>query len=208
MASFLAHIDFRINLSKSELSPTQNNTWLGAQWNTQELLVSLPSDKCINISQLVRSFLQTRSSSREDCEKFLGHATFAGFGSPLLNLRDKLMGPILLALGDKRPLPLPSYIWPALEWWTSITNLGIPFPFLERPPETLLWTDACETGWGAHNHLGEWIAGDWDQESAQLYMNLKELKAVALTVASPLVRKEASIRFFSDNSTTVQSIKR
>ena len=208
VAKLLSSLGFRLNFLKSELHPTQDITWLGARWDTNRLLVSLPQEKAQDFALMATHLLQTKSSSRKDWEKFLGQATFAGFVSPYINLRKKLLGPVLTILADPRQSTLPAYTWSALEWWTNQSNLTIPFLFHQRPPQTLIWTDACETGWGGHNQLGHWTAGDWDQESAQLHMNLKELKAVALTLESPLVPPGSSIRLFSDNSTTVQALKR
>ena len=178
--NLLVNLGFLINISKSQLVPSQEIIWLGALWDTKELLVYIPLEKRKEISNLVKEMLNSSVVTRKMWEKLQGHMTFAGFVSPHLNLMKKMIGPVL----DQAPLDphgiigIPQSTLQTLIWWSKVENLGYPYQFLSRPANVLVWTDACEKGWGGHDQWGNWVADDWDVSTQDLHMNLKELKAV------------------------------
>ena len=169
--------------------------------------LGLPVDKISKITGMASSFLTTRQTERVTWEAFLGQLAFACQIGPELNLRKKLLGPVLHQFSSREsPLPLPPETLEALAWWASPGNLIKWFPFGQSTPSCLVWTDACTTCWGGHDQKGAWVAGSWNPYESTLHMNLLELKAVLHTLASDLVPQGSSIRVFSDNSTTVQAL--
>ena len=209
LQSTLRRLGFILNLGKSILQPVQVMTWLGARWDSQTLKIQLPSDKVESIVSLARSLLSSKVTNRPFWEKFLGHLAFAAQISQEMNLQKKLLGPILRTFsGTSETVSLPERTLSVLAWWTVPENLSKWNPLRNPPPSVLLFTDACERGWGAHNSEGQWIAGHWEESSLGLHMNILELRAVLLTLRSYLAPVGSSIRLFSDNSTTVQAIKK
>ena len=207
LQSHLGRLGFLINHEKFQLFPSQQLEWLGALIDAKDQNLSLPQAKVSKIVGMASSFLASRRTDRPDWESFLGQLAFASQIGPELTLRKKLLGPILSLLPSREgSIPLPSETLQALEWWATPGNLSQWFPFHSPAPSVLLWTNACEAGWGGHDQHGNWVAGCWDLHESSLHMNILELKAVFHSLHSSLTQEGSSVRVFSDNSTTVQCL--
>ena len=193
----LVRLGFILNLEKSQLVPTQSIVWLGAVWDSRSLSLQLPQEKAQVISSMASSLLEKGKTSRKQWESLLGHLAFAAQISQELNLHKKLLGPILpLIPEDVSSLSLPRATLSALAWWTNLSNFLKPFPFKVSPPSVLLWTDACQTGWGGHDQSGSWVAGSWGPNLVGSHMNILELQAVFLSLQSSLVPVGSSVSLF------------
>ncbi len=79
-----------------------------------------------------------------------------------------------------------------------------------HPPkwDVQVFTDASDTGWGAHC-LGEEIQGDWSPLELSLHINVQEMKVIfiALKNFSALLKGKV-VMFLCDNSTTVWHLRK
>ncbi|XP_069830462.1 uncharacterized protein [Dendropsophus ebraccatus] len=94
---------------------------------------------------------------------------------------------------------------PSLSWWTQRENLEKGVPWV-RSDEVILTTDASPQGWGAYT-TDIILQGLWKPEEAALSQNVRELRAVfmSLSQALPLLR-DRHVKIQSDNSSVVAYI--
>lgn len=123
LKSHLERLGFIINLKKSQLYPSQELEWLGARVDGRNQALGLPQDKVSKITGMATSLLSKGSTSRAHWESLLGQLAFACQIGPELNLRKKLLGPIVPLLPcQESVMCLPSQTMEALRWWT-VKNL-------------------------------------------------------------------------------------
>ena len=94
-----------------------------------------------------------------------------------------------------------------LIWWTQDDRLRQGTSLEVILPDLSLWSDASDTGWGAH--LGEKVAsGLWGESEAKQSINWRELRAVHLALVSFTEELTgSSVALFVDNSTAVSYLK-
>ncbi len=90
-----------------------------------------------------------------------------------------------------------------LHWW--IGNVQLAYRNIQHgSPDTVIFTDASQLGWGAHIQNGMRISGIWSASEAAKHINILELLAVKLSLMSLLADQTGShVRIMSDNNTTV-----
>ena len=68
-----------------------------------------------------------------------------------------------------------------LRWW-GCSHAMHNGTFLHDPqPQAIVFTDASDTGWGAHC-MGEEIQGSWLPSEKHLHINILEMKAVLIAI--------------------------
>ena len=68
-----------------------------------------------------------------------------------------------------------------LLWWSDVRNLLAGFSLEPQHPDLLFWYDASDLGWGA-NLVDQFVSGLWSPEEGVLSSNLRELKAIRLSL--------------------------
>ena len=207
-------LGFRVNFKKSDLSPSQNFTYLGMKFDTLAYTVA-PSD------QRVLAFIKKR-----DLLLSQGRTTYRQL-SALLGMMESMT--TLLPLGRlfKRPLQFevarkvcfpPDYnqvVWmgpwfrKALEQWLDPQWLHSSVPIQPPASEVYVYTDASTAGWGGHAvPLNLEASGLWSREMAAKHINLLELEAirlVLLSLAPSLVGRAITVH--GDNTTALAYLR-
>ena len=209
--SRLRAFGFVINEAKSEIVPCANIVWLGVEWDGISGRRRLP----IPAAQLIvdKALLLRRdgSASRHQLESFLGSCAFAGQISDVANLRKKLLGPLLREwphVDRHRPAPLPPHTMAGLLWWTLPCNLSQWYVVRIPSAPVLAWTDASDSGWGAHLADGRWASGLWSPLELTLHINLKEILAVTRLLESHLIPRGSLVHVHTDNTVAFFAINK
>ena len=185
----LTRIGFIVNRDKSQLHPSQRMEWLGAEWDSEQLMIKLPEKKAGVIASLAHSLLSLQETDRLSWERLLGHLAFAAQISPEMNLQKKLLGPILNKFGeDTEVVFLPKATLKILAWWSLPGNLQKWTPLRSPPPSLFLFTDACEKGWGGPRwprKVGSRELGGRVSKPPYEYVGVKSGLSSTLQLSSP-----------------------
>ena len=205
-----ARLGFTVNFLKSDLSPSQQFTYLGMAFDTVAYVVRPAPQRVSKFLDLLKVLLR---------KKFLSPREIAS----LLGSMESMATLIPLGRVFKRPLQREF----RLRWdqcsqrWDDQLATGPWFsqsvaPWLERAwleegvpirdpvPDKELFTDASLLGWGAHMD-GLTAHGTWGEELQLQHINMLELEAVALAVESFLPSlRGLRVLVWTDN-TTVQA---
>ena len=104
--------------------------------------------------------------------------------------------------GYNKPIRVPHSMRCHLKWWGCSHVLRAGTSLHAPSPDVVVFTDASNTGWGAHS-LGEEIQGKWLASEILLYINVLEMKAVLIAIRhfAPQLRGKV-VLFLCDNITT------
>ena len=70
-----------------------------------------------------------------------------------------------------------------IDWWSfSKFKFLTPAPFNSNEPDSILFTDACLTSWGASLSTGQTTIDSWTSKDSTYHINFLELKAIHLAV--------------------------
>lgn len=94
-----------------------------------------------------------------------------------------------------------------LRWWTLEENLRQRAIIRDAPPDTQIFSDASNFGFGAHNCSGICIQGKWTRDHKSLHINAKELQVGTLALESHLAPLGSSVSLFLDNKAAYFVIK-
>ena len=122
----LQSLGFTLNTEKSDLTLRQCFTYLGFQWDTQDLSVSLPQEKREEIQTLAESLLARPSTTARRLLTF-GKVTFASYAVPLARLHTRELQTALASVykhpGDMgKQVPLHSEARVNLEFWQCLQH--------------------------------------------------------------------------------------
>ena len=221
VAEMFLRAGFILNLKKSEPSPTQDLTYLGARFRTDQGLVTLPEEKIQALLPVLRSFL--RVGTYRTAVQFLS----------LLGLLTSTLDMILYARLHVRPVQFYLKLrWNArmgfthkvlitrqfpqlLTWWLQLDNLRRGRPLAPPSHKWTLTTDASGGGWGGYvwsvqNPQDRTLTnGLWDSQEQKLHINIQELRAVRLTLVVCQDRiRGSSVMVETDNTTVVSHIRK
>ena len=197
-----------LNLTKSELVPTQNLQFIGGRFHTGQGRLFVPRDRWDKIQPLLRQLLSHPRQNLLFWQTLLGLLTSAQFCTERgrLHLRplQRFLYPFLLRNEPQEIVCLPDRLRPALEWWTTPCNVlsGVsmsPFVATEH-----LYTDASMVGWGAHLG-GEVVSGQWSVGEQGLHINCLEFWAVILAIRHWRGRLAGSNLMVATDNATVAS---
>jgi len=174
---------FMINTKKSQLTPSNVQTYLGFSFDSLRMSMTLPQEKKDNILSLIQGFLRKSSPKMINVARPTGTLVAAApavSGHSYLYTKALESGKVL-ALTNSRgnfdaPIQLSEEALDDLCWWQWI----LPNSFNLVRQDTFdfcLTTDASPTGWGAHV-LDKVTRGFWSKEEQTLHINTLEIIAV------------------------------
>ena len=202
----LLDVGFKRNIKKCRLTPSQVFPYLGLDWNTIEMQVSLPHSKLDQIRDMISVMEQTPTIKTRDCMVLLGKMNFAATAIPLARLHCRPLQFCLprltydLSLSDSR-MTLTQEARDSLRWWSSPLLNGRSLKI--HLPTQVISTDASLTGWGAQ--MGQLsIHGLWTNTEKQNHINYLELKTVLFDLQHWLHQlKHQTVALQLDNTTAV-----
>ena len=181
---------FVINVKKSDLLPTQSLVYIGGHFRTDLGRVFLPEDRREALMKAVTSF--ARVGCLHPVRRWmmiLGLMASTIHSVPFARLSMRVIQWHVKNNWHSRQLTdlimVTNHVLPALRWWTFPANLSQGIPLLAPPTTVTVTTDASGLGWGGHSEiLGQtFLFSDlWSDEERARHINVKELRAVRLTL--------------------------
>lgn len=196
---------------KSELVPSQKIEYLGLNFDSIAMTISLPERKIIKIIQLCKSFQKSDFYSIQKIAEFLGllvSATPAIKYSPLYTRQLEIEKTEALILNNQNfssKMSLSSESLSDIAWWQAHANMNN--NIISDNFDMIIETDASLTGWGA-NFNGISTRGHWTPEEAKLHINILELKAVENALQTFVKKSNSVILLRVDNTTAISYINK
>ena len=209
----LIKLGFIIHPDKSQITPSKIITFLGFILNSLTMTIYLPDEKKRSLRESCIDILDNPHITIRRLASVIGVITssFPGVSLGPLHYRDMEREKTVMLKEHKGKFD--SYITltegslKEIEWWKD--NIDTAFAPLQRDnPDTIIYTDACDTGWGAV-HGDCRVGGGWKAEEMGDFINEKELRAILLGLMT--LFPEANNQHFlvmSDNTTAVQTINK
>lgn len=206
-------LGFIVNYKKSCLKPQQICTFLGFNFNTKNLTISLPSEKQNNIAQLLKKFSKLPSCTIRQFAQLIGVLIAAcpavkyGWAHTKILERQKYLA---LSKNDndyEAKITPPVVILDDINWWTQ--NLHHSFnPMRYNKFKLEIYTDASRTGWGAVYEDNR-AHGHWKPCEQNLHINRLELIAAFLGLKCfAQNERNCTILLRIDNTTAISYINR
>lgn len=184
----LTSLGFTINMEKSILSPTQECRFLGFNFNTTNMRMSLPLDKKEKIVSLCNQFLYQISCSIRNLAAFIGVLVAAcpatQYGWAHVKALERLKYLALAENNNKynKKINLPASIKDDIIWWLKIYHdPGI--NIIELNYQFEIFSDSSKDGWGAVCNSIR-TRGYWGIKEKSLHINILELKAAYNAIKS------------------------
>ena len=210
--TLLRDLGFLFSAKKCVFPPVTQCTFLGFEFNSVDMTMSLPAEKREKLTKLVTQLSQRSTCTIRDYARFLGSLVAA---SPALRYawvytkqleRDKIRA-LQTNEGNYEAKFLLTNRAEDYDWWKGALQTGS-MP-LSLPPFSLeIFSDASLTGWGASR--GPLTArGQWTPEERSLHINALELLAALFSLRS-FTRdlSNANILLRVDNTTAIAYINR
>ena len=206
-------LGFKIHPEKSVVIPTQVLEFLGFILNSILMTVTLTGKKAEKILQLCQKFSSPdRQFTIREVASFIGTlvSSFPGVEFGPLHYRhieaDKELNLKLSKGNFDSHMTLSHDSLKDVCWWSSNIQTATR-KILHSSPDVVVYTDASQTGWGAHIDHGNNTCGVWSKSESLRHINCLELLAVKLALASLFDnRSNIHVRVMSDNTTTVSYI--
>ena len=204
-------LGLKINLSKSELVPTQSIVFLGELLNLVQGIAYTTRERSEKIQSSISMALRLHFVPLTHAESLLGLlvATYPTVPLGRLYLRSlqwQVIQKIRLGRASNSVLNLSQQTMAHLLWWMNPQNLSKGVPFLPLSPTLTVFTDASMEGWGIV-FQDRVLTGKWNKYSR--HINYLELKTVLLAIQLlQFSLKNKTVLFLIDNSTAVSYIAR
>ena len=179
------------------------------------MTLTLTSNKKENIRDIAAVLLLKQSCSIRTLASFLGNivSSFEAVPNGKLyyrNIEQQKIEALKISKGnfDINIKQLSSASLSEIKWWHNHimhAKLSIkPTPDIDY----VIYTDASESGWGAHDDINS-IRGRWSDDEIHYHINILELLAIELALKAFLKdSNKKHVRIFSDSTTAVTYINR
>lgn len=206
-------LGFIVNYEKSVLRPSQICKFLGFNYDSTNLTISLPLDKRDKINHLIQKFRKLPRCTIREYAQLIGvlisacPATNYGWLYTKILERQKFLVLQKYNGNYEAKINLPEVILNDLNWWQS--QIYTTSSFMRTSHFKLeIYTDASRTGWGAvcaNKSLG----GQWKATEKEHHINYLELLAVFLGLKSFASNEShCTILLRVDNTTAISYINR
>ena len=212
---FLTNLGFIINYKKSNLIPSKQLLHLGFVLDTSLMCISLPLEKVEKIRRFA-NFLLIGNCSVRDLASFIGIIVSSREGFTFAPLFYRRLQFFLISCLSQthcnwdQIISLNKDSLSEVLWWSKFSSIiALPVSLRFGTIDITLTCDASNWGWGAFLSSGESISGKWSVAEAECHINFLELKAVLYAIREFLPQlRGKNLKIFSDNSTTVQYLKK
>ena len=208
----LQDIGFFVNFQKSILTPKQKITFLGFILNSTSMTIEPTSEKIQKFLHESHKLLQIQKPTVRQVAKVVGLMTayspsvdYAGLHTKRLEI-DKNLG-LFLNKGNFDGLMIISNEGiKEIKWWQEHFPTSVK-PIRVLIPEIEIFSDASDSGWGAHRDT--LVAGSrWTPEESNLWINEKELLAIEFGLKSLIKEENVIVKINTDNITAKAYIRR
>jgi hypothetical protein len=204
-------LGFLINWEKSVLTPTQSITFLGFQFSSTKMKITLGQDKIKNLVEHCQKIIRVAEPTIREVATLIGIfvAYSDGTKSGMLYFRhleeDKKWALRCNRGNYDSKMKISSKGRKEINWWLENVHHQAKDIHIQSP-QIEITSDASKSGWGGAMN-GTTTRGKWTAEEKKLDINVLELKAAFLTLQS--LAKHLSgvhIQIRSDNTTAVAYI--
>ena len=205
-------LGFIPNLKKSDLTPTQQFTFIGMEFLTQQKIVRVPADRVKALILTIKTILSQTQVSAPTFLSPLGKLSAAADLILLGRLHLRPLQMCLLSVWKPHILPLDHQVTITemikfhLKWWMNSSRFVQGMPIHPPDPEIYLYMDASHFGWGAHlEPMSLSFHGRWSEDQSRLHINMLEIMAIRFALIKALKYIHHSCVMISTNNTTVVS---
>lgn len=213
--NLLVSLGFLINENKSILSPTQNIEFLGFNFNSKTMTISLPTEKRLILTKLFKKFKQTKICRIKKFASLVGKLVSI---SPTQKYGWLHVKPFeiakLKALKENnnnfsRKMIIPFSINQELDWWLEHIHFSKKVEGRKVGPFSLeIYSDASNIGWGACCGVSQ-ANGFWNGKEKGHHINWLELRAAFFGLKCFATKKShCNILLRIDNMTAIACINR
>ena len=206
------NMGFIPNLKKSDLIPTQEFTFIGMEFLTQQNIVRVPAGRVKVLILAIKTILSQTQISAQTFLSLLGKLSAAADLILLGRLHLQLLQMCLLSVWKPHVLPVDHQVTincmikVHLKWWMNTNHFVQGMPIHPPDPKIFLYTDASHFGWGAQLELMSLsFHGRWSEDQSQLHINMLEIMAICFTLIRAFKYIHHSCAMISTNNTTVVS---
>ena len=213
-------LGLRINLEKSELTPTRDLIFVGYQYRTQINRVYPTQKRIEQIQQKATLFLNSQALPAREWLSLTGLLTATEKLVPMGRTHMRDLQYCLkrqwkqTETNFNQSVQIDHLARTELRWWYDATNLIVGAPMHPPNPDIQIFTDSSMEGWGAHTlnlevSVNLEVSGVWSSKERTLHINNLELRAVVLALKHwERVVIGKTILVGSDNSTMVAYINK
>ena len=215
LLDIIRRVGFVLNVPKSQLVPTQRLIHIGVEYHLDLGLMFPPMNRVQKFEDRIATLLSVSVTTAYFLLSLLGLLSSATDAIPLGRLHLRPLQLYLLTHWSpvsrnlKALIPVKHDLLDHnLRWWLDrkCTRAGM---FLDIPEaQARLFTDASESGWGAHldDHQS---SGSWSTREATLHINHLEMLAVLYALRAFRVQLTGlTVQLMSDNSSVVSYIRK
>jgi hypothetical protein len=198
----------RINLQKSILTPTQKIEFLGMILDSQKMIIKAPKPKIRNAMReakhIKEKILNHQPVTKRNLARFAGLAIAISKAIVPAKLMLRFVYKAMNSVKHWNEHITPSeQLLLDLDWWILNLKSWNGKSLVSKDPETHIFVDASQSGWGAICE-GLEAAGFWSIKDSRRPSNQRELLAVIKAVSSFAdILKNKKVLVHSDNITTV-----
>jgi hypothetical protein len=210
--AILEYLGFIINTKKSVMVPNKTCKFLGFNFDTKHMIITLPVDKKTRIRNKTIELMGKRNCTIRQFAEFIGLLTSAcpavnyGWMYTKLFEREKFLA-LNYSQDYNRRMKIESFLNIDFLWWIDKINSSF-CPIRKKNYCMEIFSDASNTGWGIA--CGDQSAnGNWTESELHLHINTLELKAAyyGLKIFTENIR-DCDILLRIDNTTAISYINR
>uniref|UniRef100_A0A1Y1LH23 Reverse transcriptase domain-containing protein n=1 Tax=Photinus pyralis TaxID=7054 RepID=A0A1Y1LH23_PHOPY len=211
--NLLESLGFIINREKSVFTPKHQCDFLGFTLNTNEMIISPPTNKRVKLLQLLIRFSRLKSCKIRDFAALLGKLVSINpaikYGWVYTRSFERIKYLALLRHKNdyNATMSIPRTLGEDFDWW--LKNISTSFNSLNKLDFSLEnFSDASRSGWGAYCK-GMKTGGYWSLSEQADHINILELKAALFGLkcfANGL--KNVNILCRIDNTTAIACINK
>ena len=215
LLDIIRRVGFVLNVAKSQLTPTQRLIHIGVEYHLDLGLMFPPMTRVQKFEDKISTLMSVPITTAYFFLSLLGLLSSATDAIPLGRLHLRPLQLYLLSHWAPASKDLKALI-PVkhdlldhhLRWWLDrkCTRAGMLLDIPEA--QTHLFTDAFESGWGAHLDKHQ-VSGSWSTREATLHINHLEMLAVLYALRAFRVQlKGLTVQLMSDNASVVSYIRK
>lgn len=212
----LRELGFVIHARKSVLIPTQRIKFLGFDFDTVNMTITLTSEKKQKIFDLASDILSSQYVSIRHISRFIGNLTSSFDGVPYGRMHyrhlefDKTTA-LAISFGDFEAIcHLSDEAIREVKWWKDHINNASARIKNKPNVDYVIHTDASTEGWGASDADNPDINGRWSLQEQYYHINVLELMAIKFALLAYLPTNSGCkhVRIKSDNTTAISYINK